>query len=154
MSAAKQTQDIMCVAVYICIIFVSPSVCRCLHTLILHVLSVTVTSEDHNHQSVSETKHNKVSAVLLLLLFLCYFIILSSLTQQVCVCSGVPAGQCACKEGFEGRQCDRCAFGYRDFPQCVPCECNLSGSTNTDPCSPCTCKVSCNISGMGCLKFH
>lgn len=65
------------------------------------------------------------------------------------VCPGVSAGQCVCKEGFAGRQCDRCAFGYRDFPQCVRCECNLSGSTNTDPCAPCTCKVSCDIVGTG-----
>ncbi|XP_047423850.1 laminin subunit alpha-1 [Mugil cephalus] len=61
---------------------------------------------------------------------------------------GVSAGQCICNEGFAGRQCDRCAFGYRDFPQCVRCECNLSGSTNTDPCSPCTCKV--NVVGAHC----
>ncbi len=59
-----------------------------------------------------------------------------------CVCAVVSAGQCECKEGFTGRQCDRCAFGYRDFPQCSRCECNLSGSINTDPCSPCICKVS------------
>ncbi|XP_041824167.1 laminin subunit alpha-1 [Melanotaenia boesemani] len=61
---------------------------------------------------------------------------------------GVSAGQCVCKEGFAGRQCDRCAFGYRDFPRCVRCECNLAGSTNTDPCSPCTCKV--NVMGAHC----
>ncbi|XP_072235081.1 laminin subunit alpha-1 [Leuresthes tenuis] len=61
---------------------------------------------------------------------------------------GVSAGQCECKEGFAGRQCDLCAFGYRDFPECVRCECNLLGSTNTDPCSPCTCKV--NVMGAHC----
>ncbi|KAK2859738.1 hypothetical protein Q5P01_004358 [Channa striata] len=61
---------------------------------------------------------------------------------------GVSAGQCECNTGFTGRQCDRCAFGFRDFPHCVPCECNLSGSTNTDPCSPCTCKV--NVMGDHC----
>ncbi|KAG7222970.1 hypothetical protein INR49_029192 [Caranx melampygus] len=60
----------------------------------------------------------------------------------------VSAGQCVCKEGFAGQRCDRCAFGYRDFPECVRCECNLSGSTNTDPCSPCTCKV--NVMGAHC----
>ncbi|TMS01197.1 hypothetical protein E3U43_001041 [Larimichthys crocea] len=43
-------------------------------------------------------------------------------------------------EGFTGQQCDRCAFGYRDFPHCVRCDCYLSGSINTDPCSPCICK--------------
>ncbi|KAI3355620.1 hypothetical protein L3Q82_018448 [Scortum barcoo] len=61
---------------------------------------------------------------------------------------GVSAGQCVCKEGFTGQQCDRCAFGYRDFPLCVRCECNLSGSINTDPCSPCICKV--NVMGAHC----
>ncbi|KAM3860333.1 laminin subunit alpha-1 [Diretmus argenteus] len=57
-------------------------------------------------------------------------------------------GQCVCREGFAGRQCDRCAFGYRDFPQCVRCECNLAGSLNTDPCRPCVCKV--NVMGSHC----
>uniref|UniRef100_A0A668THK2 Uncharacterized protein n=1 Tax=Oreochromis aureus TaxID=47969 RepID=A0A668THK2_OREAU len=61
---------------------------------------------------------------------------------------GLLAGQCMCKEGFAGQQCDRCAFGYRDFPQCVRCECNLSGSINTDPCSPCICKE--NVMGAHC----
>lgn len=58
----------------------------------------------------------------------------------MCVCA--PTGQCVCKEGFTGRQCDTCAFGYRGFPECVRCECNSAGSTNSDPCAPCTCKVS------------
>ncbi|XP_039983193.1 laminin subunit alpha-1 isoform X2 [Xiphias gladius] len=61
---------------------------------------------------------------------------------------GVSAGQCVCQEGFAGQQCDRCAFGYRDFPQCVRCECNLWGSINTDPCRSCTCKV--NVMGAHC----
>uniref|UniRef100_A0A8C2X536 Laminin, alpha 1 n=1 Tax=Cyclopterus lumpus TaxID=8103 RepID=A0A8C2X536_CYCLU len=61
---------------------------------------------------------------------------------------GVSAGQCVCQQGFSGKRCDRCAFGYRDFPQCARCECHLPGSTNTDPCSPCTCKV--NVMGAHC----
>ncbi|XP_028290565.1 laminin subunit alpha-1 isoform X3 [Gouania willdenowi] len=62
--------------------------------------------------------------------------------------SGVSAGQCVCLEGFAGLRCDACAFGFRDFPQCVPCECNLAGSTNTDPCTPCICKE--NVMGAHC----
>ncbi|XP_078100457.1 laminin subunit alpha-1 [Sander vitreus] len=61
---------------------------------------------------------------------------------------GVSAGQCVCKEGFSGLLCERCAFGFRDFPLCSRCECNLSGSVNTDPCSACTCKV--NVMGAHC----
>ncbi|KAK7893585.1 hypothetical protein WMY93_022737 [Mugilogobius chulae] len=58
------------------------------------------------------------------------------------------SGQCPCREGFAGRRCDRCAFGYRDFPLCSKCECNLSGSTNTDPCEQCVCKK--NVMGFNC----
>uniref|UniRef100_A0A8C5AUH5 Laminin subunit alpha 1 n=1 Tax=Gadus morhua TaxID=8049 RepID=A0A8C5AUH5_GADMO len=62
--------------------------------------------------------------------------------------TGVTAGQCECRRGFTGRRCDRCAFGFRDFPSCSACECQLAGSTNTDPCSPCACKV--NVMGVNC----
>ncbi|KAF0028671.1 hypothetical protein F2P81_019758 [Scophthalmus maximus] len=68
----------------------------------------------------------------------------------MCICYG-HAKSCpldTVTKGFAGRQCDRCAFGYRDFPHCVRCECDLSGSINTDPCSPCTCKV--NVMGAHC----
>ncbi|XP_052398153.1 laminin subunit alpha-1 isoform X2 [Carassius gibelio] len=62
--------------------------------------------------------------------------------------AGLSAGQCLCKEGFAGDKCDRCAFGFRDFPQCTRCECNLAGSHNVDPCSECVCKV--NVMGSNC----
>ncbi|XP_051970169.1 laminin subunit alpha-1 [Xyrauchen texanus] len=62
--------------------------------------------------------------------------------------TGLTAGQCLCKEGFAGDKCDRCAFGFRDFPLCTRCECNLDGSHNIDPCRECVCKV--NVMGSNC----
>uniref|UniRef100_A0A8B9K1Y3 Basement membrane-specific heparan sulfate proteoglycan core protein n=1 Tax=Astyanax mexicanus TaxID=7994 RepID=A0A8B9K1Y3_ASTMX len=61
---------------------------------------------------------------------------------------GLLPGQCVCKEGFAGEKCDRCAFGYRDFPLCTRCECSLEGSHNIDPCRECICKV--NVMGANC----
>uniref|UniRef100_A0A8C7PSL1 Laminin, alpha 1 n=1 Tax=Oncorhynchus mykiss TaxID=8022 RepID=A0A8C7PSL1_ONCMY len=57
-------------------------------------------------------------------------------------------GQCLCMEGFAGERCDRCAFGYRDFPLCSHCECSLEGSLNIDPCTECICKE--NVMGADC----
>uniref|UniRef100_A0A914S9Z1 Laminin EGF-like domain-containing protein n=1 Tax=Parascaris equorum TaxID=6256 RepID=A0A914S9Z1_PAREQ len=38
------------------------------------------------------------------------------------------SGDCPCYANFTGRQCDRCAAGYYDYPYCKPCSCLLSGS--------------------------
>ncbi|XP_026264666.2 laminin subunit alpha-1 [Urocitellus parryii] len=58
-------------------------------------------------------------------------------------------GQCPCKEGYAGEKCDRCQFGYKGYPNCVPCDCNLAGSVNDDPCTdPCLCKE--NVEGKNC----
>ncbi|XP_073796608.1 laminin subunit alpha-1 isoform X1 [Danio rerio] len=62
--------------------------------------------------------------------------------------AGLSPGQCVCKEGFAGEKCDRCAFGFRDFPVCSRCECSLDGSHNTDPCMECVCKA--NVMGSHC----
>ncbi|XP_074998078.1 laminin subunit alpha-3 [Calonectris borealis] len=60
-------------------------------------------------------------------------------------------GQCKCKPGIKGRQCDQCAPGTYGFPNCVPCNCNRDG-TEPDVCDPqtgiCLCKE--NVGGAEC----
>ncbi|KAH0617809.1 hypothetical protein JD844_016413 [Phrynosoma platyrhinos] len=64
---------------------------------------------------------------------------------------GVQAGQCHCKDGYTGEKCDRCAFGYKGYPNCMRCNCSLVGSINDDPCTePCLCKLT---SFGGYLKY-
>uniref|UniRef100_A0A8C3LGM6 Basement membrane-specific heparan sulfate proteoglycan core protein n=1 Tax=Chrysolophus pictus TaxID=9089 RepID=A0A8C3LGM6_CHRPC len=58
-------------------------------------------------------------------------------------------GQCQCRDGYTGEKCDRCAFGYRGYPNCLRCNCSLIGSINEDPCTePCLCKE--NVEGENC----
>uniref|UniRef100_A0A8C0V620 Laminin subunit alpha 3 n=1 Tax=Cyanistes caeruleus TaxID=156563 RepID=A0A8C0V620_CYACU len=61
------------------------------------------------------------------------------------------SGQCKCKPGVKGRQCDQCAPGTYGFPNCVPCSCNRDG-TEPDVCDPqtgiCLCKE--NVEGAAC----
>ncbi|OXB66455.1 hypothetical protein ASZ78_007505 [Callipepla squamata] len=62
---------------------------------------------------------------------------------------GTRPGQCRCREGYTGEKCDRCAFGYRGYPNCLRCNCSLIGSINEDPCTePCLCKE--NVEGENC----
>ncbi|XP_054841846.1 laminin subunit alpha-3 [Eublepharis macularius] len=60
-------------------------------------------------------------------------------------------GQCKCRSGITGRQCDRCAPGSYGFPDCKPCKCNRDG-TESDVCNPqtgvCLCKE--NVEGTQC----
>ncbi|KAM9260806.1 laminin subunit alpha-3 [Cariama cristata] len=60
-------------------------------------------------------------------------------------------GQCKCKPGIKGRQCDHCAPGTYGFPNCMPCNCNRDG-TEPDVCDPqtgiCLCKE--NVEGAEC----
>lgn len=55
------------------------------------------------------------------------------------------AGDCICREGYCGAQCDECAYGYTGYPDCTRCPCNVAGSVNDDICQQCVCKVT-NIS--------
>ncbi|XP_053570910.1 laminin subunit alpha-1 [Bombina bombina] len=62
---------------------------------------------------------------------------------------GILPGQCHCKEGYTGTQCDQCAFGYKGYPNCVRCNCSLEGSLNDDPCAEeCICKE--HVEGENC----
>ncbi|XP_048872059.1 laminin subunit alpha-1-like isoform X2 [Brienomyrus brachyistius] len=63
---------------------------------------------------------------------------------------GLLPGQCPCKMGFASWRCDRCSPGYRDFPSCTPCSCNLDGSLGVDPCAECSCKA--NVMGQDCNR--
>jgi hypothetical protein len=47
------------------------------------------------------------------------------------------------KPGFGGKYCNRCAPGFRGFPDCTPCPCNAAGSRNFETCeeASCICKV-------------
>ncbi|XP_010119438.1 PREDICTED: laminin subunit alpha-3, partial [Chlamydotis macqueenii] len=60
-------------------------------------------------------------------------------------------GQCKCKPGIKGRQCDQCAPGTYGFPNCVLCNCNRDG-TEPDVCNAqtgiCLCKE--NVEGAEC----
>ncbi|XP_039610679.1 laminin subunit alpha-3-like isoform X3 [Polypterus senegalus] len=61
------------------------------------------------------------------------------------------SGQCKCKPKVTGRQCDRCAPGYFNFPECIPCNCE-TGGTKPNVCDPhtgqCICKE--NVGGRKC----
>lgn len=62
--------------------------------------------------------------------------------SQACNCSGegsashwcdVLTGHCQCKPAFGGLSCDQCSLGFRDFPDCVACDCDVRG-TLVDTC--------------------
>lgn len=59
-------------------------------------------------------------------------------------------GHCICREGFTGPNCDRCQMGYKNFPRCSPCPCNIGGITNMDCEGDCRCKQ--NVEGRLCDK--
>ncbi|KAM9241384.1 laminin subunit alpha-2 [Leptosomus discolor] len=58
-------------------------------------------------------------------------------------------GFCHCKTGYAGESCNRCALGYKGYPECLPCNCSVQGSVNVDPCvGPCVCKE--HVEGENC----
>ncbi|KAH9634640.1 hypothetical protein HF086_000612 [Spodoptera exigua] len=60
-------------------------------------------------------------------------------------------GRCECRVEFNPPNCDSCAYGYFDYPNCKPCTCNLNG-TDGQQCTPvdglCPCKY--NYAGKSC----
>ncbi|VVC86157.1 unnamed protein product [Leptidea sinapis] len=60
-------------------------------------------------------------------------------------------GRCECRVEFNPPNCDSCAYGYFDYPNCKPCVCNLNG-TDGQHCTPtdgvCPCKY--NYAGNSC----
>uniref|UniRef100_A0A8B9QCV0 Laminin subunit alpha 2 n=1 Tax=Apteryx owenii TaxID=8824 RepID=A0A8B9QCV0_APTOW len=72
----------------------------------------------------------------------------------------INTGCCYCRPEFSGEKCTECRLGYRNYPQCVTCECFLPG-TNPHTCDAelkkcscidhtgqCSCKV--NVEGVHC----
>ncbi|XP_054282487.1 laminin subunit alpha-1 [Macrosteles quadrilineatus] len=65
---------------------------------------------------------------------------------------------CACRPGYTGKLCDRCAYGWYGYPRvpggsCVPCECSPYGSVS-DECheetGQCNCRA--GITGRDCSQ--
>ncbi|XP_067126672.1 LOW QUALITY PROTEIN: laminin subunit alpha lam-3-like [Centruroides vittatus] len=64
---------------------------------------------------------------------------------------GLAPGDCLCKEGFTGKNCNECAKGYRNYPFCEPCPCHFAGTVDGTTCEgSCTCKI--NVEGIRCDK--
>uniref|UniRef100_A0A672R5X5 Laminin, alpha 2 n=1 Tax=Sinocyclocheilus grahami TaxID=75366 RepID=A0A672R5X5_SINGR len=104
------------------------------------------------------TRKNSPPNPLCLCNSLCGYNALGSVAQQ-CNCN-VNTGCCMCHEQFRGEKCDECKLGYRDFPQCISCQCSVAGSS-LDTCDAesglcacadrsgqCSCKA--NVEGVKC----
>ncbi|XP_022246631.1 laminin subunit alpha-2-like, partial [Limulus polyphemus] len=62
---------------------------------------------------------------------------------------GLFPGDCVCEEGYTGKKCEKCAAGYRSYPQCTPCPCLFAGTISGTTCEgECTCKL--NVEGPRC----
>ncbi|KAJ7338748.1 hypothetical protein JRQ81_012650, partial [Phrynocephalus forsythii] len=69
-------------------------------------------------------------------------------------------GQCQCRAGFQGADCDSCAVGHFHYPFCQTCECDLAG-TQPEICDShgrCLCRsevngLQCNVCRAGYHSF-
>ncbi|KAG8133482.1 hypothetical protein E2320_011294 [Naja naja] len=61
--------------------------------------------------------------------------------------------QCQCKQGYGGDRCALCALGYRNYPDCIPCDCDVRGS-KAEMCNQgiCSCEEETgdNVFGLHC----
>ncbi|KAJ8669684.1 hypothetical protein QAD02_000943, partial [Eretmocerus hayati] len=60
------------------------------------------------------------------------------------ISTGQIAGTCECRTGFAGLKCDKCAPGFRHFPECLACPCDRRGVVPGHDCEAsesCSCKL-------------
>ncbi|XP_066263051.1 laminin subunit alpha lam-3 isoform X1 [Euwallacea similis] len=70
-------------------------------------------------------------------------------TEDICIQYGPSAGTCKCKSGYSGSKCDSCASGFRGYPNCESCPCDLKGVIPGNDCEEqCFCKA--NVEGEYC----
>ncbi|KAK3796923.1 hypothetical protein RRG08_032228 [Elysia crispata] len=71
------------------------------------------------------------------------------------------SGRCLCRKEYAGTNCDRCNYGYYDYPNCLPCDCDVNGtegsvctvSTGACPCKPNFAGQRCNECAPGFYNF-
>ncbi|RUS82429.1 hypothetical protein EGW08_009817 [Elysia chlorotica] len=71
------------------------------------------------------------------------------------------SGRCFCRQEFAGTNCDRCNYGYYDYPNCIPCDCDVNGTegsvctvaTGACPCKPNFAGLRCNECAPGFYNF-
>ncbi|CAK9294069.1 unnamed protein product [Gordionus sp. m RMFG-2023] len=73
-----------------------------------------------------------------------------NLMNQLAHFTDMQPGDCFCKPNFRGPKCDKCAKGYRNFPECTPCPCNIAGMSDIDDCDGDNCKCKKNVRGDYC----
>ncbi|CAL1296819.1 unnamed protein product [Larinioides sclopetarius] len=61
---------------------------------------------------------------------------------------GLEPGDCFCKAGFAGKNCDACDIGYKNYPRCEPCPCHSAGTIGAVCEGDCVCKT--HVEGSRC----
>ncbi|XP_055952530.1 laminin subunit alpha-1-like isoform X1 [Argiope bruennichi] len=57
-------------------------------------------------------------------------------------------GDCFCKAGFAGKNCESCDIGYKNYPRCEPCPCHSAGTIGSVCEGDCVCKT--HVQGSRC----